>query len=172
MQFDDFVGQVQHRARLGSLGQSIGAVRAVLETLSERLRGDDLRHLAAQLPRELQEYCKVAIDGGSERFGLSEFLRRVALREHADDPDAIFHARVVMEVLREAVSPGAIEHLKGVLPEEFRSLIEAGSSGEFDRAPHKPAEAAGPPPGEEGHFEDAPEPAIERQPDPRLAKPS
>jgi uncharacterized protein (DUF2267 family) len=37
MQHDEFIGQVQNRAKLPSRGEAEGATRATLETLGERI---------------------------------------------------------------------------------------------------------------------------------------
>lgn len=70
-----------------------------------------------------------------ESFALDEFFRRVAEREGAgvDLPQAVFHARVVMEVVQEAVSPGQIDDVRAQLPAEYDPLFEAGSTGEMVR---------------------------------------
>lgn len=127
MQYDNFVGEVQHRARLGSEGEAVRAIRATLATLAERLPKDEAEHLAAQLPREIGHYLEDA--NGSERFSLNNFFERVATRESADLPDAVHHARAVISVLNEAVSDGEIEHVLDNLPEEFNPLFESGSEG-------------------------------------------
>jgi uncharacterized protein (DUF2267 family) len=63
---------------------------------------------------------------------LEEFFERVNHRdEEVDLPRAVYHARVVMEVLQEAVSKGEMEHVRSQLPAEFDSLFEAGSQGEM-----------------------------------------
>ena len=54
MQTDEFLGRVQHKAHLATLGKAMRATRATLETLAERLGPDETRHLAAQLPHEIQ----------------------------------------------------------------------------------------------------------------------
>ena len=53
MKYDEFIGQVQHRAGLGSHTEAECATRATLETLAERLAGGEAHDLAAQLPPEL-----------------------------------------------------------------------------------------------------------------------
>ena len=39
LRYDEFIGQVQHRAQLGSHAEAERATRATLETLAERLVG-------------------------------------------------------------------------------------------------------------------------------------
>ena len=133
MNHDEFVGQVQARARLGSRGDAEAAIRATLETLVERLDGAVADNIAAQLPQEIANHLRT--DVPFSRLSLDDFFHRVRSRERAsvDLPASVYHARVVLEVLQEAVSPGAVEKLKQQLPAEYESLFEAGSRGELSR---------------------------------------
>lgn len=132
MQFDDFLGQVQHRARLSSRQEALRATRATLETLAERITLEEVKHLAAQLPQELQALMQHTSAGTAERFGFDTFVQRVSEREKCQPQDATYHARVVTEVLREAVSPQQIEKLKSQLPADLVALVESGSQGKLD----------------------------------------
>ncbi|SRR6266851_4822569 len=134
MKHDEFIGQVQHRARLSSRGAAERATRATLETLAERLAGGEAKDLAAQLPPELAEHLRGGWSAMGERFSLDEFFRRVSQREGADLPDAVFHARAVIEVLSEAVSQGEMDDVRAQLPAEFNRLFEAGSAGQMPAA--------------------------------------
>jgi uncharacterized protein (DUF2267 family) len=134
MKHDEFIGQVQYRARLSSRGAAERATRATLETLAERLAGGEAKDLAAQLPPEIAEYLQGGWSAMGERFSLAEFFRRVSQREGADLPDAVFHARAVIEVLSEAVSQGEMDDVRAQLPAEFDRLFEAGSSGQMPAA--------------------------------------
>jgi uncharacterized protein (DUF2267 family) len=49
MQFHDFIGHVQHRARLPEEGEALKVTRATLTTLGERLHGGEGGDLGAQL---------------------------------------------------------------------------------------------------------------------------
>jgi uncharacterized protein (DUF2267 family) len=129
MNFDHFVGQVQHRARLGSSGDAVCAIQAVFQTLSERLNAGETKDLISQLPREFGIYFQVAEH--SQRFSLDDFFHRISQREQVDVPEAVFHARVVLEVMQEAVSQGEVDDVKAQLPEEWRDLFEAGSEGDL-----------------------------------------
>jgi uncharacterized protein (DUF2267 family) len=134
MKHDEFIGQVQHRARLSSRGEAERATRATLETLAERLAGGEAKDLASQLPQEIGEYLRREWSGMGERFSLDEFFRRVSLREGVDLPDAIFHARAVIEVVSEAVSKGEMDDVRAQLPAEFDRLFESGSEGHMPAA--------------------------------------
>ena len=133
MQFHDFLGQVQHRAQMPSIDEALRASRATLSTLGERLGSNEPQHLGAQLPRELAELIQTPATGSGERFNSDEFLRRVSEKEGIDLPVATYHARVVLEVLREAVTPGEIDDVRGQLPADYQRLFE-GSQG---RMPHR-----------------------------------
>jgi uncharacterized protein (DUF2267 family) len=128
MRYDEFVGRVQHRARLSSLDEAVGAVRATLAVLGQRLSGGEAGDLAAQLPPEIGRYLREAGMSG-ERFGLETFFERVSEQEGMNRPDAVHHARAVIAVLGEAVSPGEIKDVRAQLPAEYDPLFESGSEG-------------------------------------------
>jgi len=124
MQYHEFVGQVQQRAKLPGEGQAIHAIHATLETLSERLSGGEADELAAQLPAEIGHYLRLAKT--IEKFGMDEFFDRVSAREGVALGPAMHHARVVMSVLTEAVTPGEIEDARAQLPEDLKWLFTVG----------------------------------------------
>ena len=132
MQFDEFVGEVQHLARLGSTGNTMRAIAATLETLGERLHGNEAENLGAQLPYALAAYLRLARE--KEAFDLDEFFHRIAEREGAavDLPDAAHHARAVMAVLEQAVTAGEWADARAQLPDEWNPLFEAGATGEME----------------------------------------
>ena len=134
MKHDEFIGQVQHRARLSSRGEAERATRATLETLAERLVGGEANDLAAQLPMEIREHLRRERSGKGQRFSLNEFFHRVSQREGVDVPEAVYHARAVIEVLSEAVSKGEMDDVRAQLPAEFDRLFEAGRRGHMPGA--------------------------------------
>ena len=131
MKFEEFVGEVQHRARLGTQGETMRAIYATLATVGERLYGDEANNLGAQLPIALGAYLQLA--RRQESFDLDEFFERVAEREGAgvDLPEAAFHARAVISVLQEAVTPGEMADARDQLSAEWEPLFEAGAEGEM-----------------------------------------
>jgi uncharacterized protein (DUF2267 family) len=128
MRHDEFIGQVQHRARLASRGDAERATRAALQTLGERLGAPD--NLAAQLPPEIGRHL-MQVAGEFDRLTLDEFFARVADKEECDVPESIFHARVVMDVLRDAVGDDTVRKAVEQLPDEFLTLFESGSEGQL-----------------------------------------
>jgi uncharacterized protein (DUF2267 family) len=123
MQAHEFLGQVQDKAHLGTLGEAMRATRATLETLAERLGPDDSRHLAEQLPHEIQLFLSDAGLPMPERFSPDEFLLRVSAREGIAFPESSEHARVVIDVLTEAVSPREPTDVLARLAEDYRELF-------------------------------------------------
>ncbi len=134
MKTDQFIGLVQSRARLASTGEALRAVSATLQVLGQRLFGGEAGDLAAQLPSELGHYLLDGQEQGAESFGLDEFFQRVSILEGAALPDAVFHARVVISVLQEAVSRGEMDDVRAQLPEEYGPLFESGGEGRLQQA--------------------------------------
>lgn len=128
MTHDEFIGQVQHRARLDSRGAAERATRATLETLGDRLAGGAAGNLAAQLPVEIGEHLRRTA-GDGEQLDLEGFFDRVAGREGVEVPEAVFHARCVIEVVDEATQPGTLAKVRQQLPDEYDRLFAAGSTG-------------------------------------------
>ncbi|TAK30799.1 MAG: DUF2267 domain-containing protein [Chloroflexota bacterium] len=123
MTYDEFVGQVQHRARLGSEGEAVRIIRSTLETLGERLFGGASGNLASQLPQEIGIFLTEPIP--SEAYGVDEFMQRVSAREGGTDIPAVwFHVRAVMSVVCDAVSPGTIRHIRDQLSSDYNQLFE------------------------------------------------
>ena len=120
MKHDEFIGQLQHRIHVPSRGDAETAVRATLETLADRLPRATAHHLADQLPVGIGEALR---HGTFDRFGVDEFIDRVAMREKVTSPMAAFHARVVLSLLNEVVSFGMMLKVRRELPEEFGTLF-------------------------------------------------
>jgi uncharacterized protein (DUF2267 family) len=131
MQFHEFIGQVQSKARLPSQADAIAATRATLETLGERVLAGQAESLAAQLPEEIGIYLVHQADVQNS-FDIDTFWQKVSQREDEDLPEAVYHSRAVVAVLQEAVSAGEIENLREALPDNFDPLFESGSEGHLE----------------------------------------
>src|SRR6185437_2870138 len=99
------------RARLSSQSEAVRAARAALETLGDRISTDGADDLASRLPNEVAEFLRHPALTTPDRFSLHEYYTRVAEREAVDLPAAAHHARAVMSVVCDAVSPGEIKDL-------------------------------------------------------------
>ncbi|MEH2249849.1 DUF2267 domain-containing protein [Nostoc sp.] len=131
MQHDEFIIQVSNRAPLSSRDHAELATRATLETLAEPLAGGEPFNASAQLPRGIAEYLRHQYAESGERFSLDEFFGRISQREGVELPDAVHHARVVIEVLSEAISSGEINDICSQLPSGLEPLFEASSQGQI-----------------------------------------
>ncbi|MBD3402573.1 DUF2267 domain-containing protein [candidate division GN15 bacterium] len=123
MQYSDFIGHVQHRARLDSQNDAVRATRATLQTLAERIGGGEPADLAAQLPGEIGYY--LTNDTGADPFSVDEFINRVSRRAEVEFATARNHARAVFDVIRDAISQGEFEDIRAQLPDDYRELFEA-----------------------------------------------
>jgi uncharacterized protein (DUF2267 family) len=134
MQFHEFIGQVQNRARLPTQGEAARAICATLETLGERLSEGEAMNVAAQLPPGIGDYLRLAREN-EQRFSLDEFFERVAERSGAgvDMPEAVYQTRAVITVLQEAVTPGQLAKMRAQLPDEYNPLFENGTEGQLNR---------------------------------------
>jgi uncharacterized protein (DUF2267 family) len=121
MKGDEFIAEVRNLAELDSNEEAEKATRATLETLRERLAGNEPSNLAAQLPPEIALY--VEGDGGRESFSVQEFYERVAEREGVGHDEAIRHARAVATVLQAAVTGGEIDNVRSQLGNEYEELF-------------------------------------------------
>jgi uncharacterized protein (DUF2267 family) len=134
MKHDEFIGQVQARARLSSRGDAERMTRATLETLGERIPEGLAENIAAQLPVEIGEHLRRTITlggtGRGERFNRDEFIARVSSRSTTDEPLAAYGIRVVLELVAEATSGGLMAKLQESLPDGLRESLLAGSSGD------------------------------------------
>lgn len=138
MKYDEFISQVQHRAKLNSREDAVRASSATLETLGERLAGGEAKDLASQLPQELALYLERAHTSIQQSFSLDEFFWRVSQREGVDLTESTYHARVVIALLSEIVTLGEIENVKSQLPKGFAKLFDVENEGglpEVDELP-------------------------------------
>jgi uncharacterized protein (DUF2267 family) len=104
--------------------QAREAVRATLCTLAERITRGEAEDLAVFVP---PEYRALLTSAGEppERFGVDEFVRRVARREGLDSRTATRHVRAVFTALGQAASRDALSNLAAQLSTDFDPLLEA-----------------------------------------------
>jgi RND superfamily putative drug exporter len=118
---NEFVALVGGRARL-THPEAQRATDAALATLAERITPNETRELANQLPRDLRESVR-AVNGGTERFGADEFVRRVGEREGVPEHEAADHARAVLATLDEAVA-GDLDYVRAQLSPDYAPLLD------------------------------------------------
>jgi uncharacterized protein (DUF2267 family) len=127
VQYDTFLSTVEQDAGI-SREQAERAVEATLRTLAEHLTGGEVRELRVLLGPETKPFLPVTPEE-AERFGVDEFLRRVAEREGVDGRTAVDHVSAVFAALGEAVAPGELHDVARQLPKEYDVLLEAAGVG-------------------------------------------
>ena len=140
MRYEEFIAEVRNLAELDDNGRAVEACRATLETLKERLAGNEPSNLAAQLPEELAGYVRG--EGGQDNFSLEEFYNRVAEKEDIGVNEATVHARAVATVLQAAVTTGEVDSVRAQLKPEYEALF--GQPGALPRT-SQPVEMSGSP---------------------------
>lgn len=121
MKQEQFLGQVRSLAELEADDEAKRAVRATLETLRERLKGNEPDDLAAQLPGELGAYLEGT--GGEDSFSVEEFYERVAAKEGVGTEEATSHARAVGAVLQDSVTEGELDDIREQLKADYDELF-------------------------------------------------
>jgi uncharacterized protein (DUF2267 family) len=129
MKRDEFFKHVQSVAGLDSREEAERATSATLETLAERIVGDEAKDLASQLPAEIGQYLLGREGENGQYFSLEEFYQRIADKEGVDPSVAVTHARAVFAVLNSAVSPGEFADVRVNLSRDYEELfaVEMGS---------------------------------------------
>jgi uncharacterized protein (DUF2267 family) len=125
MRYGEFVEKVQNRAQVDNWDEALTAIEATLKTLGERLTDPEAADLAEQLPSAIGRFLTV-VDTNKD-FNLEEFYEHVARRESIGQPISREHARAVISVLEETVSPGELRDVLAQLPEEYDTLFTFGS---------------------------------------------
>ena len=126
MKYDEFIKHVQTVAQLNSRQEAERATRATLETIRERIVGDEAKDLASQLPKELAEYLHGREGQNGDFFKLEEFIRRVSEKEGVEPTTAAAHARAVFAVLQSAVTPGEFADVRANFSEDYAELFATG----------------------------------------------
>lgn len=130
MKYDEFIKHVQSVAQLNSRDEAERATRATLETLKERIVGDEASNLAAQMPQELAEYLRGREGENGQSFSMQEFIARVSEKEGVEPTAAAIHVRAVFSVLQAAVTPGEFDDVRANLSEDYAELFAISPTSE------------------------------------------
>lgn len=139
MQNHEFLSKVKTQIGTATDDETTSATRAVLQTLADHLAGNAPAKLAAQLPEEIGALItehKNDPEAEGEGFDVEEFVKRTAERGAEGDLEAAKrYAVAVLGVMREAISEGEFDKMRGTLPAEYDALFGEGT---FERS--RPAE--------------------------------
>ncbi|SRR5579883_1753295 len=123
MKYDEFIKHVQSVSQLDSPEEAERATRATLETIRERIVGDEAKDIAAQLPKELGEYLHGREGENGQHFSMEEFITRVSQKEGVEPTAAFMHVRAVFTVLQDAISVGELADLQVNLSKDYAELF-------------------------------------------------
>lgn len=129
MKYDEFIKHVQSIAQLDSRQAAEQAARATLETIAERIVGDEASQLAAQLPAELGQCLQGHEGDNGHPFSLQEFYQRVSQKAGVEPVAAAVQARAVFTVLNQAVTPGEFADVKANFSEDYSELFVTPGKG-------------------------------------------
>lgn len=131
MKYDEFIKHVQTVAQLNSREEAERATKATLETIKERIVGNEGKDLASQLPKEIGQYLRGREGEDGQHFPIEEFLKRVSEKEGVDKTTAANHARAVVSVLQDAVSPGEFADVRANFSDDYAELFATGSTNQM-----------------------------------------
>ncbi|MBE9012497.1 DUF2267 domain-containing protein [Pseudanabaenaceae cyanobacterium LEGE 13415] len=127
MNYDQFIKAVKDSGEFSDRESAIKATKAVLETMRERLLGDEASNLAAQLPAELGDCLRGREGQMGDNFKIEEFYTRISNRAGVDVEMAASYARTVMSVLSQAVSPGEFADVRVNFAKDYDELFAEGA---------------------------------------------
>lgn len=123
MKYDEFIKHVQSVAQIDSREKTEAAISATLETVKERIVGDEAKDLAAQLPEEIAKYLRGREGENGQHFKVEEFIERVSKKEGVQPNDAVMHIHAVFTVLQSAVSPGEFASFKHNFSDDYADVF-------------------------------------------------
>ncbi|SDX91481.1 DUF2267 domain-containing protein [Halopenitus persicus] len=122
MNYDAFLGEVQHRLELPDEGHAAKMTRVVLNTLGERLGEGEAADLAAPLPMEIDRFLTES--RGGQQFTYQEFIDRVCRRADVEEADAHFYAQAIVALVAECATGSEMQQVQEQLPEDYEELFE------------------------------------------------
>ena len=128
MKYAEFIDQVREDFSPGSEDEALRMTRATLETLGERIYRTARQNLAAQLPDQIKQLlvARTEPEGSMQdvdQFPLQEFYHRVSARAEMGYPRTLDGVKIVMRVMRQAVSPGIWEQLGNELSADYDEIL-------------------------------------------------
>jgi uncharacterized protein (DUF2267 family) len=131
VKYDEFITHVQGVAQLNSREEAERATRATLETIKERIVGDEAKDLASQLPQELSECLRGREGENGQPFSMQEFISRVSDKEGVEPTAAAMHVRAVFTVLQTAVTSGEFADLQANFSHDYSEMFPTAPSSEM-----------------------------------------
>jgi uncharacterized protein (DUF2267 family) len=125
VKYDEFIKHVQSLAQLDSCQEAERVTQATLETIKERIVGNEASQLAAQLPQEFGQYLRGREGENGQYFSLEEFYHRVSEKEGVEPTAVPIHVRAVFSVLQSAITPGEFADIRVNFSDDYAELFSA-----------------------------------------------
>jgi len=101
--------------------ESKDALDVTVESLAVHLNEGERKDFASQLPEELQDIALAVLP--TEETASQDIIEQVMELEHIDEGHAKKQILSAWQALKEAISPGQIEHVKAQLPGKMTALL-------------------------------------------------
>jgi uncharacterized protein (DUF2267 family) len=128
MKYEEFIKHVEAFGQFDSRDEAETAVKVTLETLKERIVGNEASQLAAQLPEEIAKHLRGREGERGDHFKIEEFYQRICNKANIQPEQAANYARSVFAVLSTAVTPGEFADVKANLSEDYGELFAASAN--------------------------------------------
>lgn len=123
MDYNEFITHVQSLAQSNSREEAERATSATLETIKERISGDEAQDLSTQLPQELSECLKGREGEPDQSFSLQDFIVRVSQKENLEPTTTAIHVRAVFAVLQNAIRPEEFAKLHHHFSHDYEEMF-------------------------------------------------
>ena len=126
MDKEEFLRRVRQRTGLHDRAEAKRATRAALAVLRDALSPKEAHDLGSQLPREFRAFMgepkgRWTPPEKLDMESLVNHVRSVLAPEDRERAEQV--TRGIFAVLKEAVSPGELEDVVGVLPPELQQIL-------------------------------------------------
>ena len=130
MEYNEFITHVQSLAQSNSTDEAQRATCATLETIKERISGEEAQTLANQLPQELADCLRGREGQPDESFNLQDFIMRVSRKENLEPTKTAIHVRAVFAVLQNAIRPEEFAKLHSHFSHDYEEMFGTSPTGE------------------------------------------
>lgn len=120
MKYRELIKQVQLKSGFSDQ-ESRDSLQLLVETISVRLGDGELKDFASQLPQELQDIALTVRP--SEENTSSDLLAQYMEIQSISQGRAKKQLLSAWEVLKQAISPGEIKHIKAQLPKATVQIL-------------------------------------------------
>jgi uncharacterized protein (DUF2267 family) len=101
--------------------ESESALHTFLRVLSRRLTSDEREDLASQLPAELQDDALQTEE--TDKMQMEDLMQEMADELEVDESRAKKQIMAAWNTLKDAVTPGEIQHIRSQMPQSMTAVL-------------------------------------------------